>query len=78
MAHLVAGYLNTAPEALPADANLVHLGLGSLEVMRLVGRLRKAKIPAEVRDLAAQPTLAQWTRYLLGLSPAEDIAASLS
>ncbi|MEV6669041.1 phosphopantetheine-binding protein [Streptomyces sp. NPDC051162] len=78
LTRLVAGYLDTAPESLPPDANLVHLGLGSLEVMRLVGRLRKARVPAEVRDLAADPTLAHWTRYLLTLRPAEDITAGLA
>ncbi|MEV3993058.1 phosphopantetheine-binding protein [Streptomyces sp. NPDC049837] len=60
----VATVLGTPPGAIPGDAHLVHLGLGSLEMMRLVTRWRRQGLPAEFAELAAAPTLDDWHRHL--------------
>ncbi|MFE3070669.1 phosphopantetheine-binding protein [Streptomyces sp. NPDC059247] len=60
----VATVLGADPGALPGDAHLVHLGLGSLEMMRLVTRWRRQGLPAEFAELAAAPTLDDWHRHL--------------
>jgi aryl carrier-like protein len=49
------------------DANLIHLGLGSLEIMRLVGRWRRMGIPADFGALAAEPTINGWARYFAAI-----------
>ncbi|MFD9033337.1 phosphopantetheine-binding protein [Streptomyces sp. NPDC059567] len=60
----VAAALGAQPDAIPGDAHLVHLGLGSLEMMRLVTRWRRQGLPAEFAELAAAPTLDDWHRHL--------------
>ncbi|MFI8293063.1 phosphopantetheine-binding protein [Streptomyces sp. NPDC085614] len=60
----VAAVLGVQPDTVPADAHLVHLGLGSLEMMRLVTRWRRQGLPAEFAELAAAPTLDAWHRHL--------------
>jgi aryl carrier-like protein len=49
------------------DANLVLLGLGSLEIMRLVGRWRRMGIPADFGELAAEPTINGWVHYFAAI-----------
>ncbi|MEU1205286.1 phosphopantetheine-binding protein [Nocardia sp. NPDC005825] len=56
-----------APAELDADANLVLLGLSSLEIMRMVGRWNKAGIPADFEVLIDVPTLRAWVTYFAGL-----------
>ena len=60
----VAAVLGTPPGEMAGDAHLVHLGLGSLEMMRLVNRWRRQGLPAEFAALAAAPTLDDWHRHL--------------
>ncbi|MFE2995464.1 phosphopantetheine-binding protein [Nocardia sp. NPDC059246] len=55
------------PAELDADANLVLLGLSSLEIMRMVGRWNKAGIPADFEVLIDVPTLRAWVTYFTGL-----------
>ncbi|MFE3194120.1 phosphopantetheine-binding protein [Nocardia sp. NPDC059240] len=57
------------PAELDADADLVLLGLASLEVMRMVGRWNKAGIPADFDRLIETPTLRAWSDYFAGLEP---------
>ncbi|MGW5052714.1 phosphopantetheine-binding protein [Actinokineospora sp. NPDC004072] len=64
---LVAPLLGVAPEDIPAEANLVLLGLSSIDMMRLVGRWRRARIPVVFEELAAAPTLRGWLAHLDGL-----------
>ncbi|MFE5597691.1 phosphopantetheine-binding protein [Streptomyces coelicoflavus] len=45
------------------NANLIHVGLGSLEMMRLVNRWRRDGLPVSFRELAAEPTLEAWQRH---------------
>ncbi|WP_433192811.1 phosphopantetheine-binding protein [Nocardia sp. CA-107356] len=60
------------PAAIDPDANLVVLGLSSLELMRMVGRWNKAKIPADFEQLVATPTLTAWLRHFATLGKAES------
>lgn len=60
----VAAMIGTDPGAIGQDANLVHLGLGSLEMMRLVNRWRREGVKVSFRELAAEPTLGAWQRHL--------------
>ncbi|WP_030456662.1 phosphopantetheine-binding protein [Herbidospora cretacea] len=56
----VAGIVGADPASVADDDNLVVLGLGSLEMMRLVTKWRRAGLKVEFRDLAATPTIAAW------------------
>ena len=49
------------------DANLILLGLGSLEIMRLVGRWRRMGVPADFAELAAEPTINGWVRHFAAI-----------
>lgn len=60
----VAAIVGSEPGAIPMDANLLHLGIGSLEMMQLVNRWRRANIRVSFRELAAEPTLAAWQRRM--------------
>ena len=64
----VAPLLGLEPEAIEPDANLVVLGLSSLEIMRLVSRWRKNKIPVQFDELVAAPTLNGWLAHFASLS----------
>jgi aryl carrier-like protein len=59
----VAGIIGVEPEAITHDANLVHLGIDSLGIMRLVNLWRRAGIRVSSRELTANPTLAAWQRH---------------
>ncbi|MFJ2821692.1 phosphopantetheine-binding protein [Streptomyces toxytricini] len=78
LARITAGVMKVEPEDLAPDANLVHCGLGSLEIMRVVGALRRAGIAAGVRELATEPTLEAWTRHLLEGQSAAEVTARLA
>jgi aryl carrier-like protein len=60
----IAALTGLEPHAVPEDANLIQLGVDSLGMMRLVNRWRRARIKVSYRELAAEPTLAAWRRYL--------------
>ncbi|MFI6982092.1 phosphopantetheine-binding protein [Embleya sp. NPDC050154] len=57
----VSAMIGTPSGEIAGDANLVLLGLGSLEMMRLVTRWRRQGLAVEFRDLAAEPTIDAWT-----------------
>jgi mycobactin phenyloxazoline synthetase len=65
---IVAPVLGIEPGRIEPDANLVLLGLSSLEIMRLVGRWRKAGVPAQFDALVAAPTLSGWTAHFASLA----------
>ncbi|MEJ3655424.1 phosphopantetheine-binding protein [Actinomycetes bacterium KLBMP 9759] len=46
------------------DVNLVLLGVGSLEVMRLSTKLRRRGLPVEFEVLAAEPTIDAWAAHV--------------
>jgi aryl carrier-like protein len=60
----LASTLGTRPEEIEGDANLVRLGLSSLEIMRLVSRWRRTKVPVSFEALVGTPTLNQWLAHL--------------
>ncbi|WP_326718391.1 MULTISPECIES: phosphopantetheine-binding protein [unclassified Streptomyces] len=60
----VAEILHVEPQDIPADANLVHLGVDSLGMMRLVTRWRRQGIRLSSRELMAQPTMAAWQQHI--------------
>ncbi|MPZ80816.1 MAG: hypothetical protein GEV28_10615 [Actinophytocola sp.] len=58
----VAGLLGLSQEDLRPDADLVGLGITSLDVMRLVNEWRVRGLPVTFRDLATEPTIDRWWR----------------
>ncbi|WP_062435684.1 phosphopantetheine-binding protein [Herbidospora daliensis] len=60
----VADLVGADPASLADDDNLVVLGLGSLEMMRLVTKWRRAGLKVEFRELAAVPTISAWSARL--------------
>ncbi|MFF3850869.1 phosphopantetheine-binding protein [Streptomyces sp. NPDC002328] len=64
----LAPVLGIPQDAIEPDASLVVLGLSSLEIMRLVSRWRKQRIPVEFEALVASPTLAGWLTHFESLA----------
>ena len=62
----VGAVLERAPDDIDGDANLVVLGLTSLDLMRLVGRWRRAGVDVSFEALVAEPTLDAWLTHLGG------------
>ncbi|MFY1634931.1 phosphopantetheine-binding protein [Solwaraspora sp. WMMB335] len=61
---IVAPLLGLEPPDVPLTENLVHLGLSSLDVMRVSGRLRREGISVDLDLLIGEPTLAAWCRHV--------------
>ncbi|MEV5447211.1 phosphopantetheine-binding protein [Streptomyces sp. NPDC052644] len=72
---VLAQLMGVAPEAIGDDANLIGLGLGSLQVMRLVTRWRRAGLTVTFAELAEDPTLAAWSERLARAAAAPDTPA---
>jgi aryl carrier-like protein len=66
----VAAIIGLAPDSIPDDANLIHLGMDSLGMMRLVNRWRREGIRVSSRELSTEPTLSAWQRHLRALRAA--------
>jgi mycobactin phenyloxazoline synthetase len=66
---IIAPVLGIEPGRIEPDANLVLLGLSSLEIMRLVSRWRKARVPVQFDALVAEPTLKGWLAHFESLAP---------
>ncbi|MBB5158974.1 phosphopantetheine-binding protein [Saccharopolyspora phatthalungensis] len=62
----VAAVLGMRPDEIAGDANLVQLGLSSLETMRLASRWRRERRQVSFAALVGQPTLNQWLDHLNG------------
>jgi aryl carrier-like protein len=60
----IAAIIGAAPGEIAGDDNLVFLGLGSLEMMRLVTRWRREGIAVDFGELAADPTIDAWQKQL--------------
>lgn len=56
----LADLIGITPAEIEDDANLIRLGLKSLQVMRLVTRWRRAGVSLTFGELAATPTFAAW------------------
>ncbi|WP_067802626.1 non-ribosomal peptide synthetase [Actinomadura formosensis] len=58
-------------ERAEADDNLIELGMDSIRLMRLTGRLRRRGIEIRFAELAERPTLAEWWDLLAEKGRAE-------
>ncbi|MDT9691493.1 phosphopantetheine-binding protein [Streptomyces sp. P9(2023)] len=56
----LAGLIGVPAAEIADDANLIQLGLESLQVMRLATKWRRAGLSVAFGDLAADPTFAAW------------------
>jgi mycobactin phenyloxazoline synthetase len=61
---LLAPLIDAKPADIPGEANLILLGLSSIDMMRLVGRWRRERLPVVFEELAAAPTLDGWLAHL--------------
>jgi aryl carrier-like protein len=59
----IAPLIDARPADIPGDENLILLGLNSIEIMRLVGRWRRAGLPVVFEELASTPTLRGWLAH---------------
>jgi aryl carrier-like protein len=62
----VTAIIGLESDDIPADANLVDLGIDSMGVMLLIRRWREQGIRVSYRELVANPTLAAWQQHLDG------------
>ncbi|NEA55067.1 hypothetical protein G3I60_13165 [Streptomyces sp. SID13666] len=60
----LAGLIGIPPSEVEDDANLIRLGLGSLEMMRLVTKWRRAGLDVTFGELAGTPTYAAWNERI--------------
>ncbi|MBF6427709.1 amino acid adenylation domain-containing protein [Nocardia cyriacigeorgica] len=67
--HAVTELTGLPVEELADDANLLDLGLDSVTVMRISGRLRRAGTRVEFRDLVREPTLRAWSELVRARRP---------
>ena len=59
---------------IPSDtSNLIECGIDSIQIMRLVGRLRKARIKITFADLVSEPTLEAWSHKISQLASAVKV-----
>ncbi|UMP01317.1 phosphopantetheine-binding protein [Amycolatopsis sp. EV170708-02-1] len=59
----IAEHSAVPAEAITPDANLVQLGISSLEIMRLVTRWRRDGLAVSFETLVAAPTLGAWAAH---------------
>lgn len=71
----LARLLDEEPGEIDADANLFELGLDSIDLMAAIGEWRRAGLAVSFDKLAAEPTLAAWTRLIGAAAPARVTAA---
>lgn len=57
-----------------ADDNLIELGMDSIRLMQLTGRLRRGGIEVRFAELAERPTLAEWWELLAAKGQVEPAA----
>ena len=60
----VAAILGVEAGSIDDDADLHALGVGSLGMLRLVNRFRRAGLRVSYRQLVREPTLAAWRQHL--------------
>ncbi|MER5371401.1 phosphopantetheine-binding protein [Streptomyces sp. NPDC002722] len=60
----VAQLIGIDADAIADDMNLIALGLKSMHIMQLVNGWRRAGRRVSFKDLAADPTVANWSRQL--------------
>ncbi|OLU33798.1 non-ribosomal peptide synthetase [Pseudomonas sp. PA27(2017)] len=67
--------LDLPAEDIPAQTNLIELGLDSVTMIRLAGQWRRQGVNARFADLIAEPTLAAWLD-VLSCSASQEATAS--
>ncbi|MFD9434111.1 phosphopantetheine-binding protein [Streptomyces sp. NPDC060002] len=60
----LAELIGISPSEIEDDANLIRLGLGSLEMMRLVTKWRRAGLGVDFGELTGTPTFAAWNERI--------------
>lgn len=60
----VSSLLGKSPADLSPDANLLEEGLGSLEMIRLVTLWRRSGLEVSYQEIAREPSVTAWERYL--------------
>ena len=68
---LIATRLDIPPAEITGDINLIMLGMNSLEIMIIVNRLRRHRIPVTYEQLATQPTLNAWWQAITTATQAQ-------
>jgi aryl carrier-like protein len=56
----IATRLDIPPTEIPHDANLITLGMDSMELMMVVNQLRRQGIEVTYQAFATEPTLDKW------------------
>ena len=64
---IISAMLDVPTTEVTADANLVRLGLSSLEIMRLVSRWNRDGISVVFEELVATPTIDGWLRHFTAI-----------
>lgn len=64
---IIAAMLGVPTTEVTADANLVRLGLSSLEIMRLVSRWHRDGISVVFEELVTTPTIDGWLRHFAAI-----------
>ncbi|HEU5471215.1 MAG TPA: phosphopantetheine-binding protein [Actinophytocola sp.] len=64
----VARIVGVEPGAISGREDLVRLGVGSVDLMRLVNALRMRGLPVTFAELAAEPTIDGWCGRLRTLA----------
>ncbi|MEU1463116.1 phosphopantetheine-binding protein [Streptomyces sp. NPDC005706] len=60
----LAELIGVSPSEIEDDANLIQLGLESLQMMRLVTKWRRAGLAVAFGDLTGTPTFAAWNERI--------------
>ncbi|MEV6392513.1 amino acid adenylation domain-containing protein [Nocardia xishanensis] len=70
----IAGQLGIDIDAIADEDDLIQLGLDSIRTMKLAGGWRKRGADVNFAQLAATPTVAEWSRLLGGDAATADVA----
>ncbi|MFI9506069.1 amino acid adenylation domain-containing protein [Nocardia sp. NPDC052566] len=68
----IAEQIGVSAEDITDEADLIQLGLDSIRTMKLAGGWRKRGLEINFAQLAASPSVAQWSRLLGGEQAAEQ------
>ncbi|MGD3110223.1 phosphopantetheine-binding protein [Streptomyces sp. YGL11-2] len=60
----LADLIGVSPTEIADDANLIRLGLGSLQMMRLVTAWRRSGLPVTFGEMARTPTFSSWNELI--------------
>lgn len=75
---LVGEMLGLSKEELSPSDNLISLGLGSLDIMRIAGLLTKNGCNVTFSELVSNPCMASWVNFARERSARSSLMAALS